>query len=112
MTNEFKDVDSYVFAEELNGMISVISAFQPIITHYFPADYEGGLFDVGDNEVGMMKVNLILDNCEIASNKIQLITGQTTGTATFRIYPNIAPFKKWKSIGWSKTGTTGTVTCT
>ena len=58
-----------------------------------------------------MLTNLTLVNTQITSNTIQLIAGNTTGTATFRIYPNIEPFKSWNNISWVKSRT-GTITST
>jgi hypothetical protein len=63
-------------------------------------------------KAGFMLTNLTLVNTQITSNTIQLIAGNTTGTATFCIYPNIEPFKSWNNISWVKSSGTGTITCT
>jgi hypothetical protein len=62
-------------------------------------------------KAGFMLTNLTLVNTQITNNTIQLIAGNTTGTATFRIYPNIEPFKLWNNISWVKSVETGTITC-
>lgn len=111
MANPFVEIGDNFYAENYNGAILFFSMLKPQMIITLPDDYEGAAFLSGDNKVAFMNVNLILNDCEIYDNKIRLVTGKTTGTATFRIYPNLAPFKSWDSISWTKTATTGTINC-
>lgn len=108
MTNPFKEIGDNFTAEEYNGAILLYSTMNPSMIITLPTDYEGGAFLSGDNQVAFMSVSLTLSDTEIYAGSIRLVTGKTTGTATFRIYPNIAPFNNWSSISWTKTATTGT----
>ena len=119
--NPFVNIGDNFNAEAWNGAILFFASCQAIITLNLPGDIgDNGLFVLGttdqDNnplfvKVGPMLLHLTLLNTEIYNNTIRLITGQTTGTATFRVYPNFEPFKLWNLLSWIKTSTTGTVTC-
>lgn len=111
MTNPYKVIGDNFTAEEYNGAILWFSTMNPSMIITLPTDYEGAAFLSGNNKVAFMDVTLTLSDCEIYAGSIRLVTGKTTGTATFRIYPNISPFKAWSSISWTKTATTGTVAC-
>lgn len=111
MSNPFiKEGDAY-YAEAYNGAIALFAFGKPEITLYLPGDYEDGNFALGKNKCYFVVVELILDNTEIYDNKIRLQTGQTAGTAIFRVYPNLEPFKNWLEAVWETTNTTGTVIC-
>lgn len=111
MSNPFLTHNEPVYAEKINAALAFYCGGQILIQMSLPEDYNDGNFLSGLNKVVMMTVELFLNDTEINSNKIRLVTGKTTGTATFRIYPNIEPLQNWKSIRWTKTSTTGTVTC-
>lgn len=111
MSNEFMKAGDEFYAEAFNGAIALFSFGKPEITLELPDDYSDGNFAEGLEKCYFVLVNLILQNTEIYENKIRLQTGQTTGTATFRIYPNIEPFKEWLEASWAETLTTGTITC-
>lgn len=111
MTNPFVKVGDDYGAEAYNGAIALFAMGNPTITLYLPGDYDGDTFLAGNNKCLFVLVNLILSNTEIYENKIRLVTGQTSGTATFRVYPNIEPFKEWLQALWTATAITGTVAC-
>jgi len=109
--NDFIKTGDDFYAEAYNGAIALFAFGKPTITLILPADYTEGSFLSGQNKCVFVLVNLILVDTEIYENKIRLQTGKTTGTATFRVYPNIEPFKQWLQALWTTTKTTGTVTC-
>lgn len=111
MTNEFVKAGDDYYAEAYNGAVALFAVAKPEITIELPEDYTDGEFLTGTNKCLFMLVNLILSNTEIYENKIRLQTGQTSGTATFRVYPNIEPFKSWLEVVWVETKTTGTIVC-
>lgn len=111
MTNEFLKAGDDFYAEAYNGAIALFAFGKPEITLELPDDYAEGTFLQGNNKCEFVLVNLILSNTEIYDNKIRLQTGQTNGTAIFRVYPNIEPFKTWLEALWTATKTTGTITC-
>nr|WP_319372442.1 hypothetical protein [uncultured Methanobacterium sp.] len=111
MTNEFIKAGDDFYAEAYNGAIALFAVAKPEVTIELPLDYVGGIFLPGNNKCAFMLVNLILSDTEIYNNKIRLQTGKTTGTAIFRVYPNIEPFKNWLETLWTETKTTGTIIC-
>ena len=121
MSNPFINIDDNLNAEAWNGAILFYAACNPTITITLPTDImDAGNFILGTvdennnpifTKAGFMLLNLSLVNTEIYNNTIRLIGSNTTGTATFRVYPNIEPFKNWNLISWVKTATTGTVNC-
>lgn len=110
-TNPFLKSNDETYVEQINGALAIFALGKPQFIINMPDDYDEGDYDEGLNKVGPMVCNLILSNTEINENVIRLITGQTSGTAIFRVYPNIDPFKVWRQILWTKTATTGTITC-
>jgi len=121
MSNPFIQIGDNLNAEAWNGAISLFAGIQAMITLTLPDDigdtgvFVNGTVDENNNPIyvkaGFMLLHLTLVNTEIYNNTIRLISGNTTGTATFRVYPNIEPFKNWNLISWVKTATTGTVNC-
>jgi len=120
VANPFINIGDNFMAEAWNGAILFFAATNMLLNLTLPADLDGGNFlqgtvDQNQNmqyvKAGFLLTNLTLVNTQITNNTIQLLAGQTTGTATFRVYPNIEPFKLWKSISWVKSGT-GTINCT
>jgi hypothetical protein len=111
MSNPFIKGGDDFYAEAYNGAIALFTMGKPEITSELPDDYAEGVFLTGANKCLFMLVNLILSNTEIYENKIRLQTGQTSGTAIFRVYPNIEPFKNWLEVLWTETKTTGTIVC-
>jgi|GEM_PF-3146683 len=111
MTNEFIKAGDDFYAEAYNGAVALFAVAKPEVTIELPTDYIDAAFLAGLNKCAFMLVNLILSNTEIYDNKIRLQTGQTEGTATFRVYPNIEPFKNWLEVVWTETKTTGTIVC-
>ena len=118
--NPYVQIGDNFDAESYNGAIALIAAFKPLFTINLPADLDGGIFVIGsvDSEENLvytkaafMVTFLTLVNTQITSGTIQLLPGQSTGTATFRKYPNIQPLKTWKNISWVA-GSTGAVNCT
>jgi len=109
--NDFIKAGDDFYAEAYNGAIALFAFGKPTITLILPEDYTEGSFLSGQNKCVFVLVNLILVDTEIYENKIRLQTGKTTGTATFRVYPNIEPFKQWLQALWAATKTTGTVMC-
>ena len=119
-TNPFINIGDDLLAEAWNGAIIMFASCNPQITISLPSDLDGENFVIGavDDQgnlqyvkAGFLLTFLTLVNCQISNGTIQLATGQTTGTATFRVYPNIMPLLNWLSLGWVA-GTGGTVTCT
>jgi hypothetical protein len=121
VVNPFITIGDNFNAEAWNGAILFFTSGQAWITLHLPDDIgEDGNFVLGTTDqnnnplftkAGPMLLHLTLTNTEIYNNSIRLITGNTTGTATFRAYPNFEPFKQWNLLSWVKTATTGTVTC-
>jgi len=111
MTNNFIKAGDDFYAESYNGAIALFTFGKPEITLELPTDYEASNFLSGLNKCAFVLVNLILADTEIYNNKIRLQTGKTTGTATFRVYPNFEPLKQWLQALWTATKTTGTITC-
>ena len=118
-SNPFIKIGDDLDAEAWNGAILMFASLNPLITFTLPADLDGGVFSLGSVDgsgnlqyikAGFLLTFLTLVNTQITSGTIQLAPGQTTGTATFRVYPNIEPLKIWKNISWVK-GSTGTVQC-
>lgn len=111
MSNPFIKAGDDFYAEAYNGAIALFTFGKPEITLELPGDYADGVFLAAVNKCEFVLVNLILSNTEINDNKIRLQTGQTAGTATFRVYPNFEPFKTWLEAVWTETKTTGTIVC-
>jgi hypothetical protein len=111
MNNKFIRAGDAYYAEAYNGAIALFTFGKPEITLELPGDYDDGNFAEGLKKCYFVLVNLILSNTEIYDNKIRLQTGQTSGTATFRVYLNIEPLKEWLEAAWTDTKTTATVTC-
>lgn len=111
MANPFLSAGDAFYAESYNGAIAVMALANPEITLQLPADYDGDIFLENLQKCHFVLVNLILVDTEIYNNKIRLQDGKTTGTATFRVYPNFEPFKRWLQATWTTTKTTGTVAC-
>jgi hypothetical protein len=121
MANPFITIGDNFMAESYNGAIAFFASCNAMITMTLPDDIgDNGTFILGTvdgdgnsvfTKAGFMLLNLALVNTEIYNNTIRLIGSNTVGTATFRVYPNIEPFKAWNLLSWVKTSTTGTVTC-
>ena len=118
MANPFVDIGDNFNAEAWNGAITFFAGCDAVMKMTLPDDIDGGNFILGttdqDNnplfvKAGFMLIHLTLVNTEIYNDTIRLIGSNTTGTATFRIYPNIEPFKSWGSMSWTGTMTTGTI---
>ena len=118
--NPFVNIGDNFMAEAWNGAILLFSAMDALISIALPDDLDGGNFlqgTVDENgnmqflKAGFLLTNLTLVNTQIINNTIQLIAGNTTGTVTLRVYPNIEPFKLWNSIIWIKSVGAGTITC-
>lgn len=121
MSNPFVNIGDNFNAEAYNGAILFFAACQAIIRLSLPADIgDSGVFVLGTSDqdnnplyvkVGPMLLHLTLVNTQITSNTIQLSGSNTTGTATFRVYPNFEPCKLWNNISWVQSTGAGTVTC-
>lgn len=99
------------YAEAYNGAILMIAVAKPEITVELPGDFPAD-FDISKfNKCPFMLVKLLLVDTESNAGVLRLQTGKTTGTVTFRVYPNLEPFKTWLDIIWTETKTTGTITC-
>jgi hypothetical protein len=118
--NPFINIGDDLLAEVYNGGVTFLAAFNPLFTINLPDDLDGGVFVIGSvDDLGnlsyikaaFMLTFLTLVNTQITNGTIQLAAGQTTGTATFRIYPNIEPLLNWESISWIA-GTGGSLECT
>ena len=103
--------DNY-YAEQYNGAILLSTLTGVKVTLLLPTDYSGGTWLEDEAMHDMILSELILTETEVSSNKIALISGQSTGTAYLRIYPNIEPFSDWGTVTWTKTTPgSSTVTC-
>ena len=113
MTNPFlKGGVDTVYAETINDSQLFSYLLNPVINLTLPTDYDAGNFLINENKAKFVLVNLILSNTQITGNQIALVGGHTTGTATFRIYPNIMPFKQWGNMTWTTTHPgASTITC-
>ena len=123
MTKPFVQIGDNLNAEAWNGSILFMEAFNPIITIDLPDDIDDngefveGTVDSEGNPIytkaGMMPLYLTLVDTVITSNGlgIELGSNKTSGTATFRIYPNFEPFKTWNNLRYTYTTGDGTVTC-